>query len=124
MSYGHRQFVGPSRSEARKRERSRRVSEAGARAREPGSDDADLVRAASRTVDVRRVRRLPRRTGASESPERPDRQGADGAGAAPAGLAAGDRTGGGARREARRLIAPRYDVVLRLRLGHGPRAPA
>src|SRR5262249_48508899 len=98
--HGDEKSVRSPRGEAGKRERSGCVPEAGARARESGGQDADLVCAAAWAVHVRDLRRLPRRAGPREPPERPDRQGADGAGTDPAGLAAVNREGRRARREA------------------------
>src|SRR5262245_17858177 len=77
----------------------RRLSKAGPRARATGGHDNGLVRAAPRSVDVRRVRRV-RRRGRTPSPsQRTDRTGADGAGPRPARVAARHRARRGTRRQ-------------------------
>ncbi len=74
-------IVRPSRSEARKGERRRRLPPPGSRARQPGSDHPHVVRAAAGAVHLRHLRCVRRRGRTAAAPERADRAGADGAGA-------------------------------------------
>src|SRR5262245_52285501 len=84
------QSVRPIGSQTRKGGGRRRLPQPGPRARPPGGDDSGLVRTAPGPVDLRRLRRVRRRSRAAGPSQRTDRAGADGAGAEPARVAAGD----------------------------------